>query len=333
MKEILKYSIIGAAAVLSFASCEKEAAENAIMGPAENIFSVYPLAIVPPAEGGDFDLIISGKEAWKLEVLETNVEDEDWCTFSSISGEGADTVRITVTPSFSPTVNRSMVIGVTGAERTLRAKVLQGTLVLGEDEVLVNGQVWATKNVDAPGTFVAEVDQIGMYYQFNRKVGWPSEGKEAPEGWSSEYVNDGTDWLPENDPCPEGYRVPTTAEMEALWNIGATWVTAANTGFSRDGIIVGISAEAAASATKETLKSLGGLFLPQSGWRQADGTIDRDWLVAVRSGTSLDHISGSEADAGKGGMSLGDSGGYRDLVGWGDGNKERAAMVRCVKDL
>ena len=110
MKEILKYSIIGAAAVLSLASCEKEAAENAIMGPAENIFSVYPLAIVPPAEGGDFDLIISGKEAWKLEVLETNVEDEDWCTFSSISGEGADTVRITVTPSFSPTVNRSMVI-------------------------------------------------------------------------------------------------------------------------------------------------------------------------------------------------------------------------------
>ena len=100
MKELLKYSVIAAAAVLSFASCEKETAENAIMGPAENIFSVYPLAIVPPAEGGDYELVITGKEAWKLEVLESNVEEKDWCLFSSISGEGAYTVKITVTPSF-----------------------------------------------------------------------------------------------------------------------------------------------------------------------------------------------------------------------------------------
>lgn len=41
--------------------------------------------------------------------------------------------------------------------------------------------------------------------------------------------------------------------------------------------------------------------------------MDRTWLCAVRSANSLSVTHG--------GMSLGDSGGYRDTWGWGDGQK------------
>lgn len=308
----------------ALAACEPEKV-NPILD-ASGIFSVSPIAIVPPADGGTFTLNITGQTPWKIEIEECNTKDDSWCTFSTTSGDGAGTIELTVSPATSFVKNRTIRLAVKAEDgRILNAIIKQDTMVLGEDEVLVNGQVWSTKNVGEPGTFVDEVDQIGMYYQFNRKTGWPSVGIEAPEGWDFDYKNDGTDWTKENDPCPEGWRVPTTAEMSALWNIGATWVTAAQTGYSTDGIIVGISAEKAATATKETLKSLGGLFLPKSGWRNEAGTLDRDWLVAVRSGTSL--------SASHGGMSLGDAGGYRDVMGWGDGQKARAGMIRPVKDI
>ena len=86
---------------------------------------------------------------------------------------------------------------------------------------------------------------------------------------------------------------------------------------------MGVDAAAAAQVTKDNHRALGALFLPQSGWINADGVLDRTWLVAVRTATSLSKTHG--------GMSLGDAGGYRDLWGWGDGQKERAAMIRPVK--
>ena len=139
------------------------------------------------------------------------------------------------------------------------------------------------------------------------------------------HTNDGTNWTTENDPSPEGWRVPTTEEMAALWEKGATWVTAAQTGFKTDGIIIGVDEATAKRATKDNLKQLGCLFLPQSGWRNETGMMDRTWLCAVRSGNSLSPTHG--------GMSLGDSGGYRDTWGWGDGQKARAAMIRPVKNI
>ena len=126
-------------------------------------------------------------------------------------------------------------------------------------------------------------------------------------------------------PSPEGWRVPTTEEMAALWEKGATWVTASQTGFKTDGIIIGVDEVTAKRATKDNLKQLGCLFLPQSGWRNETGMMDLTWLCAVRSGNSLSPTHG--------GMSLGDSGGYCDTWGWGDGQKARAAMIRPVKNI
>jgi len=292
-----------------------------------NRFGVYPVAIPVSAEGGTYELTITGNEAWTIELTESNSSAADWCTLSETSGNGKKVITLTVTPNTSFVKLRSIIINVKSDDRVLRSKVLQETMVLGEDEVLINGMVWSTKNVGAPGTFASSPDDPGMYYQFNRKIGYPSgpQGDPAPENWPASYTNDGTDWLPENDPSPEGWRVPTAAEMVALWELGATWVSKAQTGFNVDGLIIGVPASIAANANKDNLKQLGCLFLPQSGWRNETGVVDRGWLCAVRTGTSLSPTHG--------GMSLGDAGGYRDLWGWGDGHKVRAAMIRPVKNI
>ncbi len=52
------------------------------------------------------------------------------------------------------------------------------------------------------------------------------------------------------------------------------------------GIIIGVDEVTAKRATKDNLKQLGCLFLPQSGWRNETGMMDRTWLCAVRSGNS-----------------------------------------------
>jgi hypothetical protein len=290
-----------------------------------DLFAVYPVAIPVSAEGGKYELTITGNEQWRVTLTESNSSTAGWCTVSDMSGSGAKVVTVTVGPSTSFVKNRTVIINVSSATRTLRSKVIQETMVLGENEVLINGLVWSTVNIGAPGTFVSSPDQAGMYYQFNSKIGYPSgpQGDLAPSNWPSGYTNGETNWLPENDPSPEGWRVPTTAEMVALWEIGATWVLPGQTGFSVPGMIVGVPSSVAANANKDNLKQLGCIFLPESGWRNETGIVDRGWLCAVRSGTSLSPTHG--------GMSLGDPGGYRDVWGWGDGHKVRAAMIRPVK--
>jgi len=321
----MKYLVIAVLALVFLWSCKDDSDYVIESNPDE--FAVLPVAVPVIADGGTFDLTINGNESWIAKLVDSNSSAQDWCTLSETSGTGRKVITITVKPSTSFTKLRSVFIEVTSGSKTLKSKVLQETMVLGEDEVLINGMVWSTKNVGAPGTFASSPDDRGMYYQFNRKIGYPSglQGDPAPANWPAEYVNEEINWLPENDPSPEGWRVPTTAEMVALWEIGATWVTKEQTGFSTDGMIIGVPASVAKQANKDNLKQLGCLFLPQSGWRNETGAVDRGWLCAVRSGTSLSKTHG--------GMSLGDSGGYRDVWGWGDGHKVRAAMIRPVKNI
>lgn len=322
----IKYLLGAVIALLTLWGCGNKNSDY-IIESNPNEFAIYPVAFSVSADGGTYELTITGNESWTADLTNSNSSAKDWCTLSETSGTGKKVITITVTPSNSFAKLRSIIIEVSSSSKALKSRVLQQTLVLGENEVLINGMVWSTISIGSPGTFATSPDDLGMWYQFNRKVGYPSGPQDdpAPANWPAGYINDGTDWQPENDPSPAGWRVPTTAEMVALWNIGATWVTKAQTGLSRDGIIIGVPKDVALRATKDNLKQLGCLFLPQAGWRNENGVVDRAWLVAVRSGTSL--------NATNGGMSLGDSGGYRDVWGWGDGQKVRAAMIRPVKDI
>ncbi|MCM1031794.1 MAG: fibrobacter succinogenes major paralogous domain-containing protein, partial [Oscillibacter sp.] len=95
--------------------------------------------------------------------------------------------------------------------------------------VLINDVCWARSNVDKPGTFVTTPEADGMYYQWNRKKGWPAE-KPGMEWYTA--GTSGERWEIENDPCPKGWRVPTAEEMKISLNSGEV----ANTYTQRNGV-------------------------------------------------------------------------------------------------
>ena len=120
--------------------------------------------------------------------------------------------------------------------------------------VTINGVTWATRNVDAPGKFANNPQDAGMFYQWNRKKGWPVTG--TVTGWPTTPAS-GTTWATANDPCPTGWRVPTKSELAALVAAGTTF-----------GTYNGVNGLYAGSAPDR-------IFLPLPGERSpASGAID-----------------------------------------------------------
>jgi len=132
--------------------------------------------------------------------------------------------------------------------------------------VVINGVKWATRNVDAFGTFAATPESPGMFYQWNRKKAWsattPAEGIAIGEagGWDDTYPT-GTTWEKSNDPSPKGWRVPTKAELQSLFDtqkVSNVWTT-------QNGV----------TGRKFTDKATGNsVFFPAAGYRSIfDGTL------------------------------------------------------------
>jgi len=100
-----------------------------------------------------------------------------------------------------------------------------------KESVVINGIRWATRNVDTPGKFAASSEDAGMFYQWNRKIGWsvtdPIINSNGGSTWDDSY-SDGETWEKANDPSPAGYRVPTELELASLLNdnkVNSEWIT------------------------------------------------------------------------------------------------------------
>ena len=81
--------------------------------------------------------------------------------------------------------------------------------------VVIAGVRWATRNVDAIGTFAPTVESAGKFFQWNRNVAWDATGDVT--GWDKDWNgNNATNWEKTNDPSPAGWRVPTRDELSLL---------------------------------------------------------------------------------------------------------------------
>lgn len=89
--------------------------------------------------------------------------------------------------------------------------------------VVINGVTWATRNIDAPGTFANSSRAYSKIYQWNRIKAWRENeyymntGYDPLEGWDKSYSNS-TIWEKVNDPSPEGWSIATKEDFESLLN-------------------------------------------------------------------------------------------------------------------
>ena len=121
--------------------------------------------------------------------------------------------------------------------------------------IVINGVKWATRNVAVPGTFVAKPDDVGRFYQWNRKIPWSATGDVI--GWNGSE-DTGDTWEKSNDPSPAGWRVPTLDEIGTLLDtekVASEWVP-----------VNGVNGRR--FTDKATWNSM---FLPAAGCRDYDG--------------------------------------------------------------
>jgi len=97
-----------------------------------------------------------------------------------------------------------------------------------QEWIEVNGIKWATRNINTPGTFVTNPSDLGMFYQWNRDVGWVWNGNnkrplipsEPDSTWKVPHV-DTSNWNKGRGVCPEGWHLPTIAEIKSLIGSGS----------------------------------------------------------------------------------------------------------------
>jgi uncharacterized protein (TIGR02145 family) len=86
--------------------------------------------------------------------------------------------------------------------------------------VKIGNTIWATRNVDLPGTFAANPWDCGKIYQWNSNLAWSTEdpliNHLGGTTWVSPVPANDTGWEAANDPCPEGWKVPTNEQIDEL---------------------------------------------------------------------------------------------------------------------
>lgn len=342
--------------------------------------SISPMVNYIECGAQDVELAIKSTDSWTAELTGwSNKKETEWATLNAEGGDGDFTLVVSVQNSTSLTEERFVFVTVKTASKTVEAKLTQKTLTLGEGEVLITdldgiSRIWSAYNLAGNGKFTTDVQAVGAVFQFNSNTAWPWDpsknngafGGEAPsadgmvpvEGFAdavkayqtigshkaynadNKAINDNYAWEEANDPCPEGWRVPSSLELirtigysdtnnatmvdPTVNNFNGVRINAGQYGFTTNGFVVGFGkANLPEDLTPQNITAKGGIFIPQSGWLGKGGYCDRTWLMCLWAATSHnDDMAG---------LYLSNWTNYCDHWGNGDGHKYFAAPVRCVK--
>ena len=202
----------------SFSACKKP------VDPVQIEYTISSARLNFDATGGQDKFTVFVKAPAIIERIESLAS---WCQVST-TADSLVTVIVTVDTNDNYGIrNTSVVVNMRSGETITFATVwiTQDGIEI-PDWILIDSVKWATRNVGAPGTFTAKPEDAGMFYQWNRKIGWsatnPMINSNGGTAWDSSYPV-GNTWEKANDPCPPGWRVPTHSELQSLANAGSRW--------------------------------------------------------------------------------------------------------------
>lgn len=225
-----------------------------VQNPMGLLLEALPASIDATALRGTYTIELKANGRW---IAREDAYTE-WCTIEPSSGEGNATITVTARDNYLDERSGNIIISVDG--ESVSVGIDQREYIGME----IGGTIWALSNVDTFGTFATAPDEMGMFYQFNNPEAYSNENK-LPLGWNSSTDFATTDWLPENDPCPKGWRIPTATELLTLYNDSDIWWRYANPDDNRvNGYFMGPEGSGE-TATIEDPE--GCIFLPAAGYR------------------------------------------------------------------